>query len=195
VTSRLQVSIGHRLDHRICFVGPYGVGKTTALRSVSDIPVVSTEVPTLEHPEPGSDKRTTTVGFDYGEWQLDDGMRVGLYGIPGQARFDAVWDFLLPSCDALVLWLFGDRADAAQQLQFWLDALMARSPEQGHRLAVAITRLDAQADDGLLDPYRELLRPIHPFAPVLTADPRDPGSVRTAIAMALASPGPSAAGA
>lgn len=195
MTPHLQVSIGHRLDHRICFVGPYGVGKTTALRSVSDIAVVSTEVPTQERTEPGSDKRTTTVGFDYGEWQLDEGVRVGLYGIPGQARFDAVWDFLLPSCDALVLWLFGDRADAAQQLRFWLDALMARSPEQGHRLAVAITRLDARDDDRLLDPFRSLLRPIHPLAPVLTADPRDPGSVRTAIAMALASPSQGTGGA
>ncbi|MCC7151839.1 MAG: hypothetical protein IT501_07525, partial [Rubrivivax sp.] len=126
------------------------------------------------------------VGFDYGEWQFPDGARVGLFGVPGQERFNAMWDALLPQSSAVVLWLFGNRANALAEGHFWLDALAARKAVT--RLAVAVTRVSPQAPDHELEPYRRLAARYHPLAPVITADPREPASVMQAIMVALSTP-------
>jgi signal recognition particle receptor subunit beta len=181
--------VGDSVAHRITFVGPYGVGKTTALRAVSDIPVLDTDVPmTREHAASAPDKTRTTVGFDYGEWQFDDGTRVGLFGLPGQERFDAVWDNLLPHSSGVVLWIYGDRGPVVgvAEMRRWVEAVAARVPVV--RLAVAVTRLPDDFDDELLDPYRAALLDYHPLAPVLSADPRQAADVRQVIAVSLASP-------
>ena len=39
-------------------------------------------------------KAGTTVAMDYGVMHLDDGEKIHLYGTPGQARFDFMWDIL-----------------------------------------------------------------------------------------------------
>lgn len=183
----MKIVLGHHAKHQVVFVGPFGVGKTTALRAVSDIPVASMETASGEVAALGdAGKTTTTVGFDYGEWQFPDGARVGLFGVPGQERFNAMWDALLPQSSAVVLWLYGDRASALAEGRFWLDALAARKAVA--RLAVAVTRLAADTPDHLLDPYRQLAERYHPLAPVITADPRDAGSVMQAIMVALSTP-------
>ncbi|MEY4754555.1 MAG: hypothetical protein RJA44_2230 [Pseudomonadota bacterium] len=179
--------LGNQTGHRIAFVGPFGVGKTTALRAVSDIPVVSTEVLTHERvAEVGEAKSHTTVGFDYGEWQFPDGLRVALCGLPGQSRFEPVWDALLPQSSGVVLWLFGNRPGSVAEMCRWLDIIGARVPVT--RLAVAVTRLAPDHPDEDLDPYRLRLADYHPMAPVLSVDPRQAGAVRQVIAMSLATP-------
>lgn len=183
----MKVILGHQTQHQVVFVGPFGVGKTTALRAVSDIPVINTdeassESALLDNP----DKTTTTVGFDYGEWGFPDGMRVGLIGIPGQERFQTMWDSLLPQSSAVVLWLYGDRPSALSDCRFWLDALAERKAVA--RLAVAVTRLPDDAPDATLAPYRQLTAHYHPLAPVMTADPRQASSVMQTIMVALSTP-------
>lgn len=183
----MKVVLGHQTQHQVVFVGPFGVGKTTALRSVSDIPVVSTEAASSEVAAlSDSGKTTTTVGFDYGEWSFPDGARVSLIGVPGQERFNAMWDALLPQSSAVVLWLYGNRPNAMAEGRFWLEALAARQAVA--RLAVALTRLPADAPDPQLTPFRELAGRYHPLAPVITADPREPAQVMQAILVALSTP-------
>lgn len=36
--------VGATTSHQVVFVGPMGVGKTTAVKALSDIPIVSTDV-------------------------------------------------------------------------------------------------------------------------------------------------------
>ena len=188
----MKAVLGHQTQQQVVFVGPRGVGKTTALRAISDIPVVSTEVASSEIGQLGmTDKSTTTVGFDYGEWAFSDGDRVGLFGVPGQERFHAMWDAVLPQSSAVVLWLFGDRANALADCRFWLEALAARNAVA--RLAVALTRLPDDVPDRVLAPFRELIARYHPLAPLITADPRDQTSVVQATLIALATPYMSAA--
>lgn len=183
----MKVVLGHRIDHQIVFVGPFGVGKTTALRAISDIAVVCTEEKSDEaHSLRDPGKTTTTVGFDYGEWAFEDGARVGLFGMPGQERFNAMWDTILPQSSAVVLWLHGDRASALAECRFWLDALAARGAVK--RLAVALTRVPDDLPDERLEPFRELVGRYHPLAPVITADPRAATSVVQAVSIALTTP-------
>jgi signal recognition particle receptor subunit beta len=184
----LQIILGHAVTHQVVFAGPFGVGKTTALRAVSDIPVVNTEAASSEiSPEAQAQgKTTTTVGFDYGEWGFADGTRVSLIGIPGQERFEAMWDMTIPRSSAIVLWLYGDRDPNLLECAKWIEALAKRKAVA--RLAVAVTRIPDDDAEMALGPYRELVSRYHPLAPVITADPRRPADVMQSIMIALTSP-------
>ena len=73
--------------HKLAFVGDVGSGKTTIIRTLSDISTVNTD----RSSSVDIGKAMTTVGIDYGRIMLGDTMALGLYGVPGQTRFSAVW--------------------------------------------------------------------------------------------------------
>jgi uncharacterized protein len=85
---------------KIVVVGGFGVGKTTMVRSVSEIRPLSTEeVMTqagvgVDHNSGATGKTTTTVAFDFGRISLNDEMVLYLFGAPGQERFWFLWDRL-----------------------------------------------------------------------------------------------------
>lgn len=85
---------------KIVVVGGFGVGKTTMVRSVSEIRPLSTEE-TMTQAGLGIDantgaygKTTTTVAFDFGRISLNEQMVLYLFGAPGQERFWFLWDRL-----------------------------------------------------------------------------------------------------
>lgn len=101
--------------HKIVFVGPVGAGKTQAIRSLSDIEVVSTEASASD--EVRRIKPQTTVAMDYGVLNLDTGDRVRLYGTPGQDRFDFMWDILTENALGLVMLIKADAPDPVDDLR------------------------------------------------------------------------------
>ena len=85
---------------KIVIVGGFGVGKTTLVRSVSEIRPLDTEA-TMTQSSVGVDdlsavrgKSTTTVAFDFGRISIDDEHVLYLFGAPGQERFWFLWDRL-----------------------------------------------------------------------------------------------------
>ncbi|MEV8333856.1 GTP-binding protein [Streptomyces niveus] len=93
--------------------GPLGIGKTTAIDTVSEIPTLHTdEVMTtaaagtdqLAHQDLQA-KTTTTVATDFGRLTLETaGIILYLFGTPGQIRFRPLWDDLAEGAlGALVL--------------------------------------------------------------------------------------------
>ncbi|MER6943765.1 ATP/GTP-binding protein [Nonomuraea sp. NPDC000554] len=85
---------------KIVIVGGFGVGKTTMVKSVSEIRPLSTEE-TMSRAGVGIDdargveaKSTTTVAFDFGRISLNDELVLYLFGAPGQERFWFLWDRL-----------------------------------------------------------------------------------------------------
>lgn len=184
----MKVSIGQQIDHQIIFAGAFGVGKTTALKAISSIPVANTDVKSLELTEEHivAGKNTTTVGFDYGELKLPDGSVIALIGLPGQNRFDSMWDKLLARDTGVVLWVYGNQAEDMQQCRQWLDTLKARKATR--QLCVALTRLPTPTPKPILEKYRQLVAQYNPYAPVLAVDPRKPAHVMQAVTMAVGSP-------
>ncbi|MYR59884.1 ATP/GTP-binding protein, partial [Streptomyces sp. SID625] len=85
---------------KIVVVGGFGVGKTTLVRSVSEIrPLNTEEVMTqagvgVDEIGAVSAKTTTTVAFDFGRISLSERMVLYLFGAPGQERFWFLWDRL-----------------------------------------------------------------------------------------------------
>jgi uncharacterized protein len=81
---------------KILVVGPMGVGKTTLIRTVSEIKPLSTETvmtqagaATDTGVRPGKD--TTTVSLDFGRMTIDGALVLYLFGTPGQPRFLPAW--------------------------------------------------------------------------------------------------------
>jgi signal recognition particle receptor subunit beta len=85
---------------KIVIVGGFGVGKTTMVRSVSEIRPLNTEETMTEAGRPVDDisavhtKTATTVAFDFGRITIDERSVLYLFGAPGQERFWFLWDRL-----------------------------------------------------------------------------------------------------
>jgi signal recognition particle receptor subunit beta len=85
---------------KIIIGGGFGVGKTTAVGSISDFSPLTTEAEmttlSIGVDDPGLEptKVTTTVAMDFGRVTIDDGLKLYLFGTPGQSRFGFMWDDL-----------------------------------------------------------------------------------------------------
>lgn len=77
---------------KIVVTGPFGAGKTSLIKTVSEIDVLSTERAVSDHT--GSVKDQTTVAMDFGRITIDGDLTLYLFGTPGQKRFDFMWEIL-----------------------------------------------------------------------------------------------------
>lgn len=86
---------------RLVVTGPVGAGKSTFIRTVSEIEVVDTDRVATD--ETAQLKQRTTVAFDFGRLQFGPEMALHLYGTPGQARFNFMWDILIQQAHAYIV--------------------------------------------------------------------------------------------
>ncbi|GAA2270778.1 ATP-binding protein [Streptomyces ruber] len=101
-TSRASAPLGASASNglKIVVVGGFGVGKTTLVRSVSEIRPLATEETMTQAGAAVDDltgvttKTATTVAFDFGRITLDARNVLYLFGAPGQERFWFLWDRL-----------------------------------------------------------------------------------------------------
>jgi uncharacterized protein len=87
--------------------GTVGAGKTTFIRSVSEIEVVDTDRKATD--DVANLKQNTTVSMDFGTLQFGDEMALHIYGTPGQTRFDFMWEILIERAHAYVLLIAAHR--------------------------------------------------------------------------------------
>lgn len=95
---------------KVVVAGGFGVGKTTLVAALSEIPPLLTEEAMttasigVDDAAAVPDKRTTTVAMDFGRLTVTDELILYLFGTPGQDRFWFMWDELARgSVGALVL--------------------------------------------------------------------------------------------
>jgi len=77
---------------KILITGPFNAGKTTLIRFISSEQLLSQDVDTSD--DLAQFKQLTTVGLDFGILKISDGLHVHLFGTPGQARFNFMWEIL-----------------------------------------------------------------------------------------------------
>lgn len=152
---------------KLLFAGPMGAGKTTAIRAISEIEPISTEVENTDFSE--SSKAETTVAMDYGELTLDSGDKLRLYGSPGQKRFEFMWPLLAQGALGVVVLLDNSRPDPLADLEDFLAAFSGLI--DAGRVVVAVGRLESHPQPGL-DDYLARVSRRGQFLPVVGADVR-----------------------
>ena len=157
-------------EHVILFTGPMGAGKTTAIRSLSETDVISTEANNSERDV--VDKPTTTVALDYGEIVLDTEDKLRMYGIPGQKRFDFMWNILKQRAEGMILLVNNDAADPISEMLTFIEDFRELYDKGG--VVVGVSRSDIAPEPSVKD-YADALERVHPdmAVPVFTVDPRD----------------------
>ncbi|MEV5177445.1 ATP/GTP-binding protein [Streptomyces flaveolus] len=155
---------------KIVVVGGFGVGKTTLVRSVSEIRPLNTEE-VMTQAGQGIDetagverKTTTTVAFDFGRISLNDRMVLYLFGAPGQERFWFLWDRLFAgTLGAVVL------VDTRRMEDCWY--AIDRLEHHGTPFVVAVNRFDGDEKRFSLDEVRQALA-LGEHVPMIECDAR-----------------------
>jgi uncharacterized protein len=159
---------------KIVFTGSMGAGKTTAISSISNMRVVSTDVPYVDAVDQAllnDSKTTTTVAMDYGEIDLDTGETVKLYGTPGQKRFSYMWEILSRGALGIIILVDSRRTDPLQDLVMFMDNF--KPFIQCSTVVVGITHIDVGSEScmELLTDYFCSERLCFPLLPVDTRKP------------------------
>lgn len=159
---------------KIVVTGPFAAGKTTLIRTISEITVLSTERGVSD--ETRVRKNQTTVAMDFGRITIDRDLVLYLFGTPGQERFDFMWEILGEGMLGYVLLVDANRPDSLDDAEGILAAFrkMAAVP-----FVVALNRADA-VDPSLERAVRDRLQ-LHPRIPVVACDATDRDSVKSVL--------------
>ncbi len=172
-------------DYKILFTGSVCSGKTTAIRSLSDIETIDTDASVSDSAI--RRKQKTTIAMDYGVLEMSDSSRLHLYGTPGQERFRFMWQLMMSDlvhdAQALVLLVDNTRNDPFKDIKFYLDEF--REYIVKRQLIIAVTHSDQQAHPDHAY-YMNELKSMGIFTTVLFIDARYPDSVLEVVKNVLA---------
>ncbi|WP_030901481.1 GTP-binding protein [Streptomyces sp. NRRL F-5126] len=170
LTTRTPLSDAAETGLKIVVVGGFGVGKTTLVRSVSEIrPLNTEEVMTqagvgVDETDGMVTKTTTTVAFDFGRISLNERMVLYLFGAPGQERFWFLWDRLFSgTLGAVVL------VDTRRMSDSWY--AVDRLEHHKTPFVVAVNRFDNDTASFTLDEIRQALS-LSDDVPLIDCDAR-----------------------
>ncbi len=159
---------------KVVVTGPFSAGKTTLIRTISEITVLSTERGITDSTR--KRKAETTVAMDFGRITIDRDLVLYLFGTPGQDRFDFMWEILGEGMIGYLLLVDVSREESVQEAASILEAFrrMARVP-----FVVGLNR--ASADDNLLVESVRARLDIPSDVAILPCDATDKESVKNVL--------------
>jgi uncharacterized protein len=161
------------ISAKIVVAGGFGVGKTTFVGAVSEVPPMSNEAWMTEAGEgvddlPPGNKSTTTVAMDFGRITLRPDLLLYLFGTPGQARFWFLWDDLSRGALGAVVLVDTSRIDDS------FAAINYFENDSELPFVVAVNQFEGKPVHDL-DEVRDALA-LDPAVPLVTCDARDRAS-------------------
>lgn len=159
---------------KVVVTGPFNAGKTTFIKSVSEITVLSTERQVSDVSGEGGGE--TTVAMDFGRITISDDVVLYLFGTPGQERFSFMWETLSEGMLGFVLLVDADSqesiSDAASMIEFFTN--MSDVP-----FVVAANKV-REGDTASLNGIRTRLS-LADSVPLLPCDARDKDGVKAVL--------------
>ncbi|MDZ4179499.1 MAG: ATP/GTP-binding protein [Coriobacteriia bacterium] len=159
---------------KVVVTGPFNAGKTTFIKAVSEITVLSTERQVSEASGEGGGE--TTVAMDFGRITVSDEVVLYLFGTPGQERFSFMWETLSEGMLGFVLLVDVTDADS------FADAMsMIRFFRQMSDVPFVVAANKVAADD--LEAIREVRNrlELEDSVPLLPVDAREKDSVKAVL--------------
>jgi uncharacterized protein len=163
---------------KIVISGGFGVGKTTFVGTISDIPPLTTEAAMtgmavgVDDRGQVSTKTTTTVAMDFGRVAVDRSLVLYLFGTPGQDRFGFMWDDLVTGAlGAIVLVDTRRLDDCFAAIDYFEDRQIP--------FVVVLNRFDGQLIHSV-DAVRAALQ-LDPDVPIVTTDARSRQNVKESV--------------
>ena len=111
---------------KLVIAGPYGAGKTTFVKTLSEVVPIETDVPTIG--------KTTTVAFDYGKIRVND-IIVHLFGVPGQERFSFLWRIVARGMNAYIFMVDSSSLESVKAAVFMYNYFISTFPNTPHIIA------------------------------------------------------------
>ena len=161
---------------KVVVTGPFAAGKTTLIRTISEITVLSTERGITDSTR--KRKNETTVAMDFGRITIDRDLVLYLFGTPGQDRFDFMWEILGEGMLGYLLLVDADREDSL--------AGGGRHPRRLPHDGAGAVRRRAQPGRGRRPRTGRGTRPRRaraspPTSPILACDATDKESVKNVL--------------
>lgn len=160
-------------EYKIIFAGSMGAGKTSAVSALSEIDVVSTDVVNTDREK--NSKLLTTVGIDYGQIVLPPDVKIGLYGTPGQERFEAVWRIVTRGALGAIVLIDVTSPDAHQEIVSYIDYFQKH--DMNH-IVVGLTHYhEGKERTVTFDGCIQIMQEHHMLFPVFIVDTREKDDV------------------
>ncbi|MFA5843375.1 MAG: ATP/GTP-binding protein [Coriobacteriia bacterium] len=159
---------------KVVVTGPFNAGKTTFIKAVSEITVLSTERQVSD--ASGESGGETTVAMDFGRITISDDVVLYLFGTPGQQRFSFMWETLSEGMLGFVLLVDAMSSDSVRDATAMIEFFtgMADVP-----FVVAANKVAAE-DLETLRKVRDDLR-LEEYVPLFAVDARDKESVKAVL--------------
>ena len=159
---------------KIVVTGPFSAGKTSLIKTISEVAIVGTERDVSDASR--SKKGKTTVAMDYGRVTFAEDLSLFLFGTPGQRRFEVMWEILSEGMIGFVLLVNAAEEASIKESAHILEKfrLYADVP-----FVVGVTHVDESGGDPALEEkIREFLH-LPEGIRVMGCDPRSRDDVKT----------------
>jgi uncharacterized protein len=167
---------------KIVIAGGFGVGKTTTVSAISEIPPLTTEAAItsvgaeIDRTGKVPDKTTTTVALDFGCITIDEEVKLYLFGTPGQDRFGFMWNDLVHGALGALVIVDTRRLDESYPAVDYFE-------KDELPFVVAVNLFDGELAHDLEDVRWALA--VSDNVPLITFDAREKLSVRDALLAVL----------
>jgi small GTP-binding protein len=165
---------------KIVVTGPFNAGKTTFIRTISEITVLSTERAVTG--DEGTRGDRTTVAMDFGRITVAPDLALYLFGTPGKERFEFMWDILAEGMLGFVLMVDAAREDSMEEAR----RIRAHFAELADVPFIVAINKAQDHDPALIAGVRDALD-LPEAVPVVVVDARDRDDVKRALVSFLRS--------
>ncbi len=160
---------------KIVITGPFAAGKTTLIKTISEVAIVGTERDVTD--ETRAVKTRTTVAMDFGRLTFGGDVSLFLFGTPGQRRFEVMWEILSEGMIGFICLVNAADERSVEESSHILDQFRQYADVP---YVIGVSHLDEQSRDHevVLKEIREALE-LPETVQVIPVDPRDREDVKT----------------